>query len=237
MLGVVVAAAVIAGVAIYFGSVSGNSGSSSSSPPTTQAQAQPSGGTTSAPPGPVSVLAGVPQHGDTLGKASAPATVNVFEDPQCPYCQEWALGTLPTVVADYVKTGKVKLVYQGVQIIGPNSQPALRAIYAAGRQDKLWNLVEQLYTQQGKENSGWITTAVLRKAARAVGADPDAVLAASDSAAVTARLKASEAAFEAVGAPGTPTFVVEQPPALPQTLQLSGLDPASFSTALDAALQ
>jgi protein-disulfide isomerase len=185
----------------------------------------------------VSILKGIPQHGATLGSPSAPTTVQVFEDPQCPYCQEWALGTLPTVVERYVRTGKVKLIYNGVEIIGPNSEVGLRAIYAAGRQNKLWNLVEELYERQGGENSGWITPAVIRSAATAVGADPAAVLSGSSSAAVAADLERAAAAFQAVGGPGTPTFVVQRPLAVQKVLQLTGLDPTSFDAALDAALQ
>ena len=110
-------------------------------------------------------LAGVPQHGNTLGAADAPATLTVYEDPQCPFCRDWALGTLPSVVENYVRPGRLKLVYNGVQIIGPNSQAGLRAIYAAGRQNKLWNLADALYRRQGAENSGWITDAVISEAA------------------------------------------------------------------------
>jgi protein-disulfide isomerase len=179
----------------------------------------------------------VSQHGDTLGKAGAPVTLIVFEDPQCPFCREWNLGTLPTVVDRYVRTGRVKLVYRGVEIIGPNSIAGLRAIYAAGRQNKLWNLVEQLYLRQGAENSGWITTAVIRAAARDGGADPAAILASSSSRAVDAALRESAAEANADGVDGTPTFLVERPPGLPQQLSLSALDPASFTAALDAALQ
>jgi protein-disulfide isomerase len=192
-------------------------------------------GTTSAPP-PAS-LAGIPQHGDTLGRASAPVTVTVFEDPQCPYCREWNVDTLSSVVADYVKTGRIKLVYRGIEIIGPNSVQGLRAIYAAANQNKLWQLVDVLYARQGEENSGWITPAVLSAAARAAGADPAAIASASSSAAVTARLKSAEQEATADRVGGTPTFVVQRAPGLPTQLQLAGLDPASFAAALDPILQ
>jgi protein-disulfide isomerase len=232
--GVVLVAALVAGLFIAFGTGSGSSGTT-----TVAASPPPSGGRTtpSTPSGPVSVLAGVPQHGDTLGRADAPATIYVYEDPQCPYCKEWALGTFPTVVRDYVKTGRVKLVYQGVEIIGPNSVPALRALYAAAEQNKLWNLVEELYTRQGEENSGWVTDAVLRSAATAVGANAAKVLSDAKAPAITRRLKQSAQAFDAAGAPGTPTFVVQRALSVPQELQLTGLDPASFEAALNPALQ
>jgi protein-disulfide isomerase len=184
-----------------------------------------------------SPLAGVPQRGDTLGRASAPATITVFEDPQCPFCRQWDVDTLPTVVERYVRTGRVKLVYRGIEVIGPNSVPGLRAIYAAGSQNKLWTMVDELYQRQGGENSGWITPAVIRTAARASGANGAAILAASSSAGVTAALSQAAVESNSDGVRGTPTFVIERPPGLPQQLSVAALDPTSFTTALDAALQ
>jgi protein-disulfide isomerase len=182
-------------------------------------------------------LAGVPQRGDTLGAADAPATLTVYEDPQCPFCRDWALGTLPSVVADYVRPGRVKLVYRGVQIIGPNSQEGLRAIYAAGRQNKLWNLADALYRRQGAENSGWITDAVIGEAAASVGANGAVIRAAAPTAAVTAQLTAAARQASIDGVQGTPTFVLQRPPSLPQQLNVTALDPATFESALAAALQ
>jgi protein-disulfide isomerase len=183
------------------------------------------------------VAATVPQQGDTLGKADAPVTITVFEDPQCPFCRQWNVETLPTVVARYVKTGRVKLVYRGIEIIGPNSADGLRAIYAARGQNKLWQMVDELYARQGEENSGWITPAVITAAAHAGGANPQAILAAANSPAVTKALQQSANQATADKVAGTPTFVIERPPGLPQQLSVPALDPASFTAALDAALQ
>ena len=49
-----------------------------------------------------------------------------------------------------MRPGRLKLVYRGIEIIGPNSQPGLRAIYAAGKQNKLWNLADALYRAPGR---------------------------------------------------------------------------------------
>jgi protein-disulfide isomerase len=183
-----------------------------------------------------STFAGVPQHGETLGDPSAATTLTVFEDPQCPYCQAWNLGTLPTVVKDYVKTGRIKLVYRGIQIIGPNSQPGLRAIYAAGKQNKLWDLAEALYRLQGGENSGWITDEVIRDAANAAGANASKVLADAKTPGVTAKLTKAASEAQQAGVPGTPTFMIQKPPGLARPLALTGLDPTSFEASLDKAL-
>ncbi len=220
------AAAVVVVVLIVVGSGGGKDAATTT---TTTAPAQSATTSDSA--------ATVPQHGDTLGKPDAPVTITVFEDPQCPFCRQWNVETLPTVVDRYVKTGRVKLVYRGIEIIGPNSVDGLRAIYAARGQNKLWQMVDGLYARQGEENSGWITPAVITAAARAGGANPKAILAAANSPAVTTALKQAASEATADGVAGTPTFVIQRPPGLPQQLSVPALDPASFTAALDAALQ
>ena len=219
-----VGAAVVVAVVLI---VVGTSGSGSS---TTTTSTSASGPTTK------SLFAGIPQHGDTLGDPSAPATLTVYEDPQCPFCQQWNLNALPTVLDTFVRTGRVKLVYHGVEIIGPNSLDGLRAIYAAGAQNKLWTFADALYTHQGAENSGWITPAVIRTAATQAGADGDAILARVGSAAVLAQMKAAAADANTDKLRGTPTFVLQKPLG-PRTQVSAPLDASGFSAALSAALQ
>jgi protein-disulfide isomerase len=186
---------------------------------------------------PASSLAGIPQHGDTLGKPSAPVTLIVYEDPQCPFCRSWNVDTLPTVIDQFVRTGKIKLVYRGVVIIGPDSVRGLRAIYAAGKQNKLWNLADALYAHQGTENSGWITNGVILAAAKEAGANGRSIVAGMGASSVDAELVKAQQQAKADQLQGTPTFIIQRPPAVPHPLAVPGLDPASFVAALSAALQ
>ena len=225
-----VAAIVVVGVVVAIASKGGSSATTSTVAPTTSSTS------TSAQNG-VDLLAGIPQKGEVLGRASAPVTIQVFEDPQCPFCQEWNVGTLPTVVRDYVRTGQIKLVYRGIQIIGPNSEQGLRAIYAAGRQNRLWQMADALYARQGSENSGWIDDAVIASAAKAARVNVTKLSAAFLSAPVNAELKSAERAAVTYAVQGTPTFVVEHPPAQPTQLQLSALDPSSFAAAVEPLLK
>jgi protein-disulfide isomerase len=218
----------VAAVVVVVLIVASNGGSKSS---TTTTTATGAGATTSR-----ALFAGLPQHGDTLGAASAPATLTVYEDPQCPYCRDWNVNTLPTVLDTFVRPGRVQLVYHGIEIIGPNSLDGLRAIYAAGAQNKLWTFADALYARQGQENSGWITPEVIRASAADAGADGDAILSRAKSPAVLAALKgaATEAVTDKVR--GTPTFVLQKQ--LGARTQVSApLDPSGFSAALSAALQ
>jgi protein-disulfide isomerase len=218
LLGGAVAAAAIVVVLILIGT-HGSSGS----------------GSTVSSRAPSASLAGIPQHGDSLGRPSASATLTVYEDPQCPFCRQWNVDALPTVLSNFVRTGRVKLVYRGIPIIGANSVKGLRAIYAAAAHNKLWNLVDGLYARQGRENSGWITDGVIRAAAREANVNPTAILTASSSPAVTAMLKSAEREALAIGLRGTPTFVLTRPLSAAQQLQ-APLDPSGFSSALAAAL-
>ena len=219
---VLVAAAIVAVLVVV-----GGGGSDSSPAPTT----------TRSPARAGSALRGVPQHGTTLGRADAPVTLVVYEDPQCPYCAQWSLGTLPTVVRSYVKPGRVKLEYRGIDILGPDSMKALRAIAATATQNRLWNMVDQLYRRQGAENTGWVTDDVLREAATAAGVDVDRMFAARNSPAVTRALTRAGIEANVNRVAGTPTFIVVRPPAQPRHLQLTSLEPAPFTAALAAALQ
>jgi protein-disulfide isomerase len=226
LVGAIVAAAVVVVVVILV--AGGGSGSS-----TTTTTTGTSGSGTEAK----STFAGVPQHGDTLGTASAPVTLSVFEDPQCPYCRQWNIDTLPTVVENYVRTGRIKIVYRGIVVIGPNSVAGLRAVYAAGAQNKLWNMVEALYERQGAENSNWITLPVIRSAAREVGAAPARLITAADSKAVTAQLTQSAKLAQTYGVNGTPTFAIQKQLGPVEQLQLSSLEPGGFTSSLDQALR
>lgn len=221
------AAAAVAVVVVVVVVVVASGGSDSSSATTTEP--------TAAGETPTSLFAGIPQQGELLGKAGAPATLLVFEDPQCPFCREFNLNVLPSVVTDFVRTGRVKLAFRGINILGPNSDVGLRAIYAAGLQNRLWTMAEELYRRQGGENTGWITDGVVREAAAAAGAKPDAVLAAMPK--QTARLAAAERESNQLGLRGTPSFYVQRPPGLPQQVQVTSLEPAAFSAALAAALR
>ena len=47
-------------------------------------------------------LRGIPQAGNVLGSPSAPVTLVEWVDLQCPFCQQFAGETMPTIIADHV---------------------------------------------------------------------------------------------------------------------------------------
>ncbi len=172
-----------------------------------------------------------------LGSASAPATLYVFEDPQCPYCRQWSLDSVPATVTQFVKTGKVNLKIQPIEVIGADSEPGIRAVYAAAKYNRAWNVFEALYQRQGEEQSGWITKDVIAAAATEAGVAPAKIEAGMQSAAVTSQWRAAEQQAQQWGVAGTPTFVLLKQLGTPRAVSPTSLEPADFTSALQAALQ
>jgi protein-disulfide isomerase len=60
------------------------------------------------------------------------------------------LGTEPQIVENYVKTGKVKLVFWHVLDFGDNSQAASEAAECAGEQSFFWEMHALLFERQSQ---------------------------------------------------------------------------------------
>ena len=69
----------------------------------------------------------------------------------------------PTVVDEYVRPGTLNTEFRGFPFIGQDSVTAYRFLLAAGEQDKLWDLQEAMYRNQGGENDGWVTDELIRE--------------------------------------------------------------------------
>ncbi len=222
--GALVAAAVIVVVAIVI-----SSGGSSSSK--TDAKGDVAGATQTA-----ELLNGIPQKGITLGDPKAPITLTEFADLQCPFCRDYTQKTFPTIVAKYVRTGKVKMVFRNYAFISGDSLTAARAAEAAGKQNKLWNFVDVFYNNQGEERSGYVTEAFLKKIGAAAGADADKMLADRQDPAVDQAIAEAQQAAQEAGVNSTPTFLIQKGNGVARKVSQSAFDPNEFSKAIDAAL-
>ena len=226
----VVTAIVAGGLAAALITVSvTKSGSSSSSPP--QAVAISGAADTSR------MLAGIPQRGNVLGNASAPVTLVEYADIQCPYCGVWARDALPTLVDSYVRPGKVKLVFHGLAFVGPDSEPALRTALAAGAQNRLWNVVDLLFRNQGEENRGWVTEDLLSSIGQAVpGLDAQRMLDERNAGSTTAAVAADARAAQDAGVNSTPAFQAGLSGGQMEALTVDSLEASAFRPALDQLL-
>jgi protein-disulfide isomerase len=184
------------------------------------------------------LLAGIPQKGIVLGNPHAPVTMVEFADLQCPFCRNYTLNVLPALVRSYVRTGKVRMEFRNISFIGPDSQKLARAAGAAAQQDKLWNFLDLVYHNQGRENSGYATEAFIRRILGAVpGLDVQRALAARDTAAVKKQLDTALTLARRAGVRGTPWFLLGRSGATLATLNLSAIALNQFTGPIDRLLK
>ncbi len=184
-----------------------------------------------------SPFAGIPQSGAALGSPGAPVTLVEYADLQCPYCARWARETLPVLVRDYVRPGKLRIVFKGLAFIGPDSEKALRTAIVAGQHDHLWEMVHGFYARQGTENAGWVSDDLIREIAGEVpGLDGNTLLAGSSTDLVQSELDEAAASAQAAGVRGTPSFEVGRTGGPRGLLQLSSLGPEGLVPSIESEL-
>jgi protein-disulfide isomerase len=184
-----------------------------------------------------SLLGSIPQDGAALGEPDAPVTLVEYADLQCPFCAQWASRTLPDLVEDYVRAGDLRIEFRGMAFIGADSEKALRAALAAREQDRLWNVVDLLYLNQGAENGGWVTDDLIAAVERSVpGLDGAQMQAGMSSKDVTDALQADADASAAAGITRTPSFELGRTGGELTRLEVTSLDAGEFRAAIDELL-
>ena len=136
------------------------------------------------------LFAGVPERGPRLGRPTAPMTLVLYADPQCPFCAAFERTQLPRLVAQQVRPGHLQIVLRPLTFLGADSDRAARMLVAAGERDRLWPLADLMARHQGAEGSGWVTDRYLLQVAGAVsGLGARATLARSRAPAVATVLR------------------------------------------------
>jgi len=105
------------------------------------------------------------------GDPSAPITLIEFGDFQCPNCGRFARDTSPQIKSSYVESGKVSIAFKHFPVVGPDSKPAAMASQCANDQGMFWEFHDELYYNQGHENSGWANRDNLKQTASKMGLD------------------------------------------------------------------
>ncbi len=175
------------------------------------------------------------QDGEALGSTTAPMTLDVYADYQCPYCAQSVLSVEPILVSQYVIPGKLRIVHHEVQWVGSGanneSQAAMAGAYCAMQQGKYWPYSIWVYANQDGENQGGFRAARLAAIAEAAGVDISTwTPCLSDPATIQAVNAESADGLPKVSG-GTPTFYLDG------TLEGSGVKSAAdWSAILDAEL-
>lgn len=141
----------------------------------------------------------------SMGEKDAPVTMVEFSDYQCPFCRRHTINTLPRIKADFIKTGKLRYVFVDNAILSHKQAPkASEAAHCAGEQDRYWDMHAHLFENQRRirqlEN--------LPVFAKELGLDEAAFNACLTSGRHKDRVDAGHKMGIAIGATGTPSFVI-----------------------------
>lgn len=94
-----------------------------------------------------------------IGKANAPLTIAYWYDYQCSYCKRNDAETTPSIISEYVDSGKAKLVFMDMQFLGPDSATIGifgRAVWEAAP-DKFYAWHKAMMTLPAGGQAGWAT--------------------------------------------------------------------------------
>jgi len=180
------------------------------------------------------LLAGIPQNGTTLGSPDAPFKLVEYADLQCPYCGIWARDVFPAIVRQYVRTGKLQIEYRGMAFVGDDSVTALRTALATAPQNRFWHTADLFFRNQGTENTGWVSDALVAGVLAAVPELESArAMSQRDSSAVTSLMTRAQNQAQAAGIASTPTFEIGMKDGPLSRVAVEALDVPTFQAIID----
>lgn len=168
--------------------------------------------------------------GDPLavGKKDAPVVLVEYADYACSFCGRFTRETQPELVEKYVDAGTLRIEFRNFPVFGADSERAARASWAAGQQDRFWQLHDTLYAKTRK--GGELAEDKLVELARESGV-PDIEKFRRDlnSAGAERALKKDQDEGYRLGVTSTPSFLVNGRP-------VSGAQPTEvFAQAVEDA--
>lgn len=153
--------------------------------------------------------------GLSLGDAKAPATIDVFEDFQCPACKSFTESIEPLVIENLVSTGKARYVFHNYPFIdgsgagsGGESDQAANAAMCANDQNKFWDMHALLYANWNGENKGNLSDRRLQAMAESAGLDMNAFNTCFNANKFKTDIQADFDKGQQMGVNGTPTVFV-----------------------------
>lgn len=164
-----------------------------------------------------------------LGSASAPVTIVEFTDYECPFCGRHYTDTYPSIVRDYVDTGKAKIVMMDFPLsFHPNAQKASESAHCVRDQkgdEGYFMMHDKLF-----ENQQTLSVANFKAWAREIGVNGGDFDECLDSGKFATKVQEGMAYGSSIGVSGTPGFFINGVP-------VSGAQPYSvFKQIIDQEL-
>jgi protein-disulfide isomerase len=189
------------------------------------------------------LIGGIPQSANVLGSPTAPVTLEYFGDLECPICKEFTLGSLPSIIPQWVRTGKMRIEYRSLETATREPEVFKTqqvAALAAGKQNKAWYFIETFYHEQGEEDSGYVTESYLQGIAKQVpGLNLTQWTSDRNDQELAKQVTADEEAAKTNGFTGTPSFLIGRSGGAMSKLEFTGSpgDPTFVNTAVEKLLK
>lgn len=200
---------------------SGARGDSAAAPATVSAR----------PASPQDSLLSIADTARIRGAASAPVWIVEVSDFQCPYCRMWHEETYPTIVREYVATGRARLAFLNLPLPSHrHAWPAAEAAMCAGLQGRFWEMHDAIFQAQERWAPVPSADSIFGALAAGVGVDVQEWRGCIASHVLRPLVEADYQRAVAAGVNSTPSFFIGD-------RHLSGAMPAdSFRVAIDAAI-
>lgn len=166
-----------------------------------------------------------------LGDVDAPVVLAEWVDLRCPFCATFGRDTLPTLIEEYVDTGRVRIEFTDVAYFGEQSEDASVAAQAAANQDKYFDFVNAIFDAAPASGHADLTRDVLIEFAEKIDMpDMNSFRADLDDPGARAQAADGTRAAQRLGVSAVPFFVAGE-------IAMSGAQPLqSFRDYLDDAL-
>jgi protein-disulfide isomerase len=178
------------------------------------------------------------ENGKAIGNPNAKVVIEVYEDFQCPICEEYTtLDEAQLIASSYITDGQVYYIFRQYPFIDRNSttkesQQSANASMCAMEQDRFWDYHAILYANQGAaENSGAFSDKRLQAFAESLNLNMTAFNKCFSADKYKADIQADLQKGQAAGVTGTPSIFLNG------KLLSSGYMPYDqIKAAIDAAL-
>ena len=143
-----------------------------------------------------------------LGNPNASITMVEFGDYQCTFCNKFFHETEESIVENYVKTGKVKMLFKDFVVVSEDSINAANAAHCANDQKMFWEYHATLYNNWDGEGTGWASSDHLHRFADALGLDMNRFSKCMDESKWKGLVGSSQKDGRTLGVTATPTFFI-----------------------------
>lgn len=156
----------------------------------------------------------IPLEGEPmLGDEKAPVTMVIYEDFQCPFCQQFEQNAMPQIKSNYVDSGQVRVVWKDLPLpqIGHEwAEPAAAAmecVYREGGNEAFWNVKDQVFANQGTITLSNVESKIKDYASQE-GVSSSAVQSCIDNDNPMDEVNGDSQEAQQIGANGTPTIII-----------------------------